>query len=126
MLTIKVRNLEGLACAVEAVVKEYHALEANEQRTSRLLVRTQGELREALRAMDEANRVRIRDTDLDPLALLGPGKLFCPLRITRDSRRNLSASLISSLAWRLSETNSSPLGLGLLRLISGRMMVMSP
>ena len=75
-LTIKVRNLEGLACTVEAVVKEYHALEANEHRTSRLLIRTQGELREALRAMDDLNRARVRDAERNPLELLGPERVI--------------------------------------------------
>ena len=125
MLAIKTRNLEGLAGTVEAVVKEHHTLETNEQRTSRLLIHTQGELREALRAVDEANRIRARDTDRDPLTLVGPGKVI--LTVEEHEKLRAQSAYLPDLVARVetSETNSNPPESGPLRPMSGRMTVMS-
>ena len=60
LLGIKVRNLKkGVARTVHAVVKEYHSLEAREERTGAELARARTEIREAEVTIASISRARI-------------------------------------------------------------------
>ena len=97
-MMIKVRNLEGVASTVQAVVREYHILEEHEIRAVNHLERTHYELFHAERVI-EASRARASEISRDPLAGLGLGKIVsCG---EEDERRRSESALLVDLIRRV-------------------------
>ena len=87
LLMIKVRNLDGVAGTVQAVVKEYHLLEAQEHRAVQSLERARYELHPAGGAVAMISQARAIEASRDPLAALGPGRVV--ISVEEDERRSL-------------------------------------
>ena len=83
-MMIIVRNLEGVASTVQAVVREYQLLGEQEIRAVKHSERTHYELFGAERAI-EASRAGASETSRDPLAGPGPGKVV--ISVEEDERR---------------------------------------